>query len=772
MRRLLTLLLPCAGALALVVPAATAAPIVPGATPLWMDLDTSDLPAGCPTPGAINGAETADVIRAAPRRSRAELVIGLTLIDSIIRRPTVLACDPAPQATRTILGPITGDSALAMQDRAFWGERALVGTATEGADGLRPGDRLTLPPLGSAATIDLTIAAGDATTTVRIPASTDPPTAARVSGTLSAPSLILTRQSGREETQAITPPAARTFKLRWTRRGTTLRLRLATTPGSVATLLGDGADASVVGARGRATLQLRVPRRGSTEVSVMAYHPGTRAVSFTRCRSRAARPVRCGTVSTDASVLAPGLLGPGLFTAVRVGGTGPGGQPRSGPHRTAMPALLRRQQRAAAPAPSPLAPASISRMAKLGGAETESGIAGGDVNGDGLPDGVSTRLGKTTTLHLSDAPGTWRSVRLTGGGSVLPDLDGDGRGELIDARSSVIVTDALAGASRPSAIDLGARRQPRARDLVLGDGSDSSLLSGPPSGTVPDVTGDGRPELVVDADALGVLPSEALPYGRKAQLAEIFPSGALSPRELERAFSEDEDVRSSRLSWTSDRQRLFSIAPRDPRSVDATPRPIDLDERDPATGAVRARRTFTAPGEPTLADLDAQTGDALVVTETGAGCGESAGELDLPDLPELGELPVSPTPSCQVRVLRVDAAGRVVASFTTRRYSDQAAIAVFAPDASDPDSALEVLVARTGFLNPGELHLATSSTTGTARMERLPRIDLGGKRRDDLVGELSVAVLPNGSRWPAIVTVPVTREREDAPSELLLVQPK
>lgn len=745
---------------------------MPGATPLWMDLDTSDLPAGCPTPGAINGAETAEVVRAEPRRKRAELVIALTLIDSIIRRPTVLACDPAPQAARTILGPITGDSALTMQDRAFWGERALVGTATEGADGLRPGDRLTLPPLGSAATVDLTIAAGDATTTVRIPASTDPPSAARVTGTLRAPSLTLTRQSGREETQAISPPAARTFKLRWTRRATRLRLRLSTTPGAVAALLGDDADATAVDTRGRATLQIPVPRRGSTGVSVMAYHPGTRTVSFTRCRSRAGQRVRCGTVSTDGSVLAPGLLGPGLFSAARAGTTEPGARRRGGLQLTASPALLSRQQRATAPAPSPLAPASISRMAKLGGAEIERGIAGGDVNGDGLPDGVSTRLGKTTTLHLSESPGVWRSVRLTGGGSVLPDLDGDGRGELINAGSSVIVTDALTGTGRPSAIDLGSRRQPRARDLVLADGNDTSLLSGPPTGTVPDVTGDGRPELIVDADALGVLPSEALPYGRKAQIAEIFPSGAVSPRELERAFDADEDVRSSRLAWTVDRQRLFSISPRDRRAVDATPRPIDLDERDPASGAVRARRTFTAPGEPTLTDIDAQSGDALVVTETGAGCSESAGDLDLPDLPDLGELPTAPTPSCQVRVLRIDAAGRIVATFTTRRSSDQAAIAVFAPDASDPDSGLEVLVALTGFLNPGELHLATSSTTGTTRLDRLPRIDLGGKRRDDLVGELSVAVLPNGSRWPAIVTVPVTSEREDAPSELLVVQPR
>ncbi len=268
---------------------------------------------------------------------------------------------------------------------------------------------------------------------------------------------------------------------------------------------------------------------------------------------------------------------------------GPGRGRRGGLQLTASPALLSRQQRATAPAPSPLAPASISRMAKLGGAEVESGIAGGDVNGDGLPDGVSTRLGKTNHPAPLRIPRRLALGAAHGGGSVLPDLDGDGRGELINAGSSVIVTDALTGTGRPNAIDLGSRRQPRARDLVLPDGNDTSLLSGPPTGTVPDVTGDGRPELIVDADALGVLPSEALPYGRKAQIAEIFPSGAVSPRELERAFDADEDVRSSRLAWTVDRQRLFSISPRDRRAVDATPRPIDLDERDPASGAVRAR---------------------------------------------------------------------------------------------------------------------------------------------------------------------------------------
>ncbi len=745
-RLLLPLVLAC-GIGACSAPAAVATPITPAATPLWLDGDTTDLPAGCPTPEAINGEQVLSVLRATKPKDRAELVIALTILDGAIGRPTVLACDPALLANRTFPGGITGESALTMTDRVFWGERTLVGSATEGANGLRPGDRLTLPTLGPSATVDLTVAAGAAISSLRLAASADPPASVTVQGTVAKPSVLVRRASGREETLPVSVPPAGRYRLRWTGSGSRRTARLVANPGTLAfAATGDVGRTAIVGASGRAALKVPVSGRRSTAIATAVYDPRTQEAWVRTCKARPGRSVRCGAVKRQVSTLFESLLGPSFLR-------------RSG----AAPARARAAQ-AGATAAATITPVG---RAKAGGDDVV--LAPGDVNGDGRPDALVRRFGAGESLLVSRPDGAWSSVKLKGEGTVTVDLDGDGRGELLNRDRDVLVTDAFAGAAIPSLVDLAPRRQPRPRDLVLGDDADTiSLLPALATASTPDFTGDGRPELVSSNGAVGVFPSEAYPYGRQVRLAEVLPTAGLSPSEVARATgpAADEQLQSQELSSTVVGGRIFTIAPRDPKAVDATPRPVDLDEREPATGAVRARRTFTAAGIPSLLDVDARTGDALVRTETGAGCRDQdllpASLLDAP----------GGNGSCLARILRIDATGRVAATITARRSSDQVLSAVLAPDGADADTALEVFAATTGGLNPGTLAFADSGTAGTVRLDRLPRVDLGGKRSDDLIGELSVAVLPNGSRWPAVSTVPVTSEREDAPSELLLVAVK
>ncbi len=97
---------------------------------------------------------------------------------------------------------------------------------------------------------------------------------------------------------------------------------------------------------------------------------------------------------------------------------------------------------------------------------------------------------------------------------------------------------------------------------------------------------------------------------------------------------------------------------------------------------------------------------------------------------------------------------------------------MFAPDASDADGQLEVLVALTGYLNPGELHVAGSSVAGTVRHDQLLRLDLGGRRRDDLVGDLSVTKLPERLALARDRDSAGDRRARERSNELLLVQPK
>lgn len=227
-RRLLSFLTLAVAAPTIGVATAAAAPIVPGAAPLWLMADDAELPSGCPSAGLINGSEMVEAVKRGSARDRGEIIVSLAMVDSLLRRPTVLACDPAQHAARTMPGPITGDSALAMQDRVFWGERALLGTATEGADGLRSGDRLAFPPLGSTASVDLAVAAGDATTTVRIPQSTDQPTAARIVGTSTGPTVVVTRASGAEQTVPVAVPPPSRYRIAWRRTGDRITARVRT----------------------------------------------------------------------------------------------------------------------------------------------------------------------------------------------------------------------------------------------------------------------------------------------------------------------------------------------------------------------------------------------------------------------------------------------------------------------------------------------------------------------------------------------------------------
>jgi hypothetical protein len=142
-----------------------------------------------------------------------------------------------------------------------------------------------------------------------------------------------------------------------------------------------------------------------------------------------------------------------------------------------------------------------------------TGVALGDLNGDGRPDIVASNvLEDTLSVFLNtttgSAPPTFRAnVDLSMGGFpeavVLADLDGDGRPDIITANPggdsvSVRVNTTASGATIPafgSEITFAVARTPR--DLAVGD-----------------LNGDGRPDIVTTSqadDEVSVLISDSLP---------------------------------------------------------------------------------------------------------------------------------------------------------------------------------------------------------------------------------------------------------------------
>lgn len=762
--------------LCLLPAAASAKPIVPGATPLWMEsASTSGLPTSCPQAGTLDGSSWIAIAKEQGKPStRARRLFGLLLVAGLQPGPIVFSCDPDRLGARQFLGPITGDSALETLDEAFWGQRAIVGGALDGgASGLRPGDHVALPAGGARTTTDVTVAAGTATTTVRLPqVGGAPATAARVAGTVAAPQLVLTGADGSETTTDLTVPAPERFKLRLRRTGRTLTAKVDAPADTIVQLLTSSKHASfdfpggVVSASGHLTAsEPKVPRK-SSKAWVFAYQPRTRSAWAVQCTTKSGAQPKCGKASKHLDLLLQAILGdfaPSNSSSARA---------------RANHAAIARAARAAA-----LAPATVTQIAKDTATTYDISVVPGDLNGDNRPDAWTRSYGTTSSsaLIVSNASGGWSKVKLRTTdpnfeGPLLSDIDGDGRADLL-SDNAVIVTNAFAGATLPTTVDLRKQRQPSDRDLLPGESDLLSNLDAMPSGSLSDVTGDGRAEPFFSGSVIGTLPSEALPYGRLSQRAAIVPTADFTAHELDAALADEEtgvdvgDVGDDRNSVSLARisistldlnGHLFTVAPQNRGTVDKTARPIVLQERR-ADGSVVATRTFSGAGWPILLDVDLASGDALVRLLPTKTCRDPSFKASLRGKQN----------QCKEQIVRVNAGGAITASVSIERSSDQVPLAVFTGDGPDADASPEALVALTSGLNPGVLGLLPSAATGTQPLDGLAQVDLGKVRRNDLIQNLSVAVMPNGSRWPIVRTTAVTSSESDMrPGELLIVQPQ
>jgi hypothetical protein len=758
MRRSFSLIAGATLALAAGASPAGAAAITPGETPLW--LSTTDPAITCPSAGAASGEGAIEAVRSTKGNdARSLLILTTMLADAVAPAPIVGACDRPAAAARRFLGPITGSSGQGVNDIAYFGQRGLIGTDGDDGAALRPGDELVMPGGTTDASLDLRVAAGDASSVVRVSDGGPLPTRLQITGTIAAPSISVTAAEGAQRTIAISPPASakQTIRLRRDRRK--LRATFTAAPGTLLVLASPTDAASRIASTRAVTLAIKVPRRRTDDVIVAAYDPRTRALTHRACGLTKARRFACGAT----------LHGLGSFAQTAFA------DPEI--DRSAAEPLtpLARAASARSAPKARFIPASVTRIATDRHNRDELSPLVGDVNGDGRPDGwVTTSGGSDGDLLVSSAPGGWTRVHVKGvqlgpfaDAPAVQDLTGDGRADLV-AGGGVLVTDALSGSGLPRSINLSGSTVAGRLDLVhpnVGPFEDAG--SGPQAG-LPDITGDGRPELVVGNGPLTIYPSSAYPLGRAATHAGVRPLRPVEPgADLDAALTaflggdpfDGHFAPQRSASYLVSGGRLFTVDPVDRSKVSRTSsQPITLSERR-ADGSVIAARRFTAAGWPKLLDVDPVTGDALVHLVRPGSC------------PKRPVYPGAPFREriCRERLVRIAADGTLLAAVTFAIAQDDPVYAVFSNDGADADSRPEALIAFGGGMNPGPLHVLSSAAAGNQALDGLPLLDLGGKRRDDDIRSLTAVTSASGTRQTLAVTSPVSTPDENPSGELIIV---
>ncbi|MBJ7470607.1 MAG: hypothetical protein JHD16_04870 [Solirubrobacteraceae bacterium] len=395
---------------------------------------------------------------------------------------------------------------------------------------------------------------------------------------------------------------------------------------------------------------------------------------------------------------------------------------------------------------------------------------GGDVNGDGRPEVivnnqfderprpkliVSSPTGAATPIPIRADVDDFELIV-----NSVPDLDGDGRDEL-QAGASVIVTDALAAAALPSRIDFRSVRPISRRDIDLGIATSSSALSGlltadTPRGTVPDSTGDGRPEIVLAQGTIAaIFPSQAIVPGVRSRLAQTYPLALLddiSSEDISPADAANLERRDIQAQFAANGAepvvvggRLVNLAPADAAASVSGPRTFRLTTY--AAGPLPlATASFSATGIPLLLDHDPASGDSLVALFERASCGRRQRCLD--------------------RVLRVSATGSLRSVVAARRNDDDL-YATFITDGPDADALVDVAISRGTRSSPrraltagdgGTIAILTSAQTGSTRLSKLPVLSRG-RTPIRVISPPTSQVLPNGSRWLGAQTSERRRDR-------------
>lgn len=737
---------------------AAAKPVVPGASPLWIDGDGEELISTCPQAAAVDGRQPLRVVNSI----RSEFARGLAFVYLLSSPPPIVHwCDPEAVAARRFAPPITGELATETTDGVFWGQRYLSGEPVDGRpDGLRVGDSLSFPAGSPSTVLDLAVATGSTgTRTLRIPPAPSAPARLRVEGDAGAPTVVVTGLDGTERRVPVDPVPAARFGAQMQRRGGTVSMRVTAPPQTIVLVTGLGdPPVQLLGRSGTRTFSRRTATDRRVRVEVYLVDLLGRREFVRRCTLAArARRASCPAKPRSVAGLRDTPL-PGRFDRAQASRAAAAMQPALG--GWAARALRR--------ADAPVAQGTVTPVGRnRNGFET---LAPGDLNGDDIPDFVRllpSGEGFDAGLRVSAGGGRWQNVTVRGAAFsdrlVLPDLDGDGRAELT-TDDGVIVTDAFA-AGTPKRIDLGRRRKLSPRDLVpppeTGLNAFSFATLSAPIGAAADATGDGRPELVIGDGPAVVMPSEAYPPGREALLARVWPIfdwklADWDEQELSRGSSDTvfQEAKST-LAPLVIGGRLYSASPRNRRAVSATPQTIDLIERR-ADGTIASSRSFLAAGWPKLIDVDPASGDALVLLVGSKACSSRTFRLN----------------GCRAVLLRVAGSGAITSEISIIRDADSAGGAAFTNDGPDPDTGLEAIIATGDGLNPAPLRLWPSTRTGATPVDGLPVLSLGPTRQADSATALEHVVLPNGSRWVSTLTSPtVDSDSEPIIQETLLLGP-
>lgn len=614
---------------------------------------------------------TADLLRGAASKDRP--ILALSLLGAVFRDedgpplPIAATCDGARLAAGTPGAGITGTLAddRPVTDAVTAGYRAVEapvwqeGRANGRGRGLEPGDALDIPTATSAA---VWVRAGAGTSRILIGAGP-----ARVQVKAAAGGAALVEVTRGVQLQHATIPAVpkAAVKVSGRRRGTSLRFVVRGVPRG-AYLLAGTADASATGrARGGpVTMRLRLAARERNKagrVRLLWTDLATRRIASTFCRfgTRSGSRLRCkADPSATLSAAAPSSVAAST-PARRVHA--------ARAHRGATAAAMRRRAAPAFPMREvvPDVPVASIPVRDLNG-DGHDELLGGDIDrSDDASDGV--------TLSNPDGTAGERVALLDGFLAPAGDIDGDGLPDtLLQGGQVAFGTGAWSGLAAADAVE----RQGDPRVFTFRTGPRDDIYQGPSAVTsLPDVTGDGRPEVAAAIDGAAVV------FGS----SQVARGGAIT-------------------------------IPRVPTRVAARTGPLDAPPEPIVDAAgLHLLRVVRAPSRATPA--------SLVLVETRSATGTLTlksttvairGDVDLfARDPSSGSFLIGASGAARYAVVRLSARGTIDA----RASFAEGGLAAFGPDGPDADNAGEIFAD-----GKGGLRVLPSTITGRVSETSLPLV--------------------------------------------------
>lgn len=753
---------------------ASATTLIPSATPLSIAAPGVSMP--CPTPSDLDGTALVASVRDG---LAAKHPIDARTAAQVLRVPqtAVAVCDPVAAAEHRFVGAIRGETAASLPTDFAWpGQRGVADVVSPSAlPALRPGDHVTFPPLGATSTVDVAVATTGGAREVHVTPTASAPVALRVEGTLSAPTVVVDHGAGEVSRITVAPVQAHALRLRAQLVGRDLRFSGSAGPHALAVAFSTAKSRyengsillpraiRVAAGSGRFSgLTLERVKRTTKKISVLTADLAARTQTFQTCAltwpSKGSRPsaVRCKPASR-------GDLSPAEESDRFLDPFGVAARPASTPH--VVSAAPARPYATAARAVAPVtAPAVLTPLRASTKAFGTFALTAGDLNRDGRPDAFVSDDQNSLSLLVSSGA-TWTAIPVKGAPntaySSYPDLTGDGAAEL--QTSDGVLTDAFAGPTLPTGVNLGAAPTRFNPGLIRVDlDTNTSVLSelvfSEPSGSVPDVTGDGRPEIVFGAGARYPVVVSSVDYRPGATVTFAKVHSLVVEHTLSRiTFTTEDDTPESEALYkelgvpsVTVGGTLAVATPLDRRTPASQARRILVQTLD-ALGDARTTRSFVARGVPQLFDYDPASGDALVMMWQPGTCLASKG--------------------CADALLRVAADGTVESTVTIPRlptptarelrrgaHTSPVAEAAFVKDGPDADDSPDVALwgVATGFslppfpptgpLDGSVIGLLASTASGPHPIDSVPLLASAGKVVRP-VSPISHVVLPDGSRW-------------------------